>query len=66
MNPMKPDDLPRLSARANPADAAGQSAPITAAGDIMRRFFQLLTHLDHTPPPAPEVKARITRLDGQG
>jgi hypothetical protein len=66
MKPMKPDDLPRLSARANPAEEGGQSAPLASAGDIMRRFFQLLSHLDHTPPPAPEVKARITRMDGQG
>lgn len=66
MKPIRPDDLPRLTARAKPADDAGQSAPLASAGDIMRRFFQLLTHLDHSPPPAPEIKARITRLDGQG
>jgi hypothetical protein len=66
MKPIRTDDVPRLSPRAKPADDAGQSAPLATAGDIVRRFFQLLTHLDHTPPPAPEIKARITRLDGEG
>lgn len=53
----------RFSARPN----AMRAAPEHASREVFRRFFNLIEKLERPRreghPPAPEVKARISRLD---
>ncbi len=66
-DPMNRYPMTRLRLLVPPreADAPG---PAAGAADIFRRFFALIERFECPPQrsearPAPEIKARITRLD---